>query len=112
VLEGNTRFDFNLHLKRSSFDFSCRLNDTGGLCIWTVSYEQRRFGFMAIHSVNGGGTSALANMVAHQKAASTQVASSNDGDADDGSKAAATKAASPTVNLQGQELGKIVNTTA
>jgi hypothetical protein len=67
---------------------------------------------MAIHSVNGGGTSALANMVAHQKAASTQAAS-NDGDTDDVSKtAAATKASSPTVNLQGQELGKIVNTTA
>jgi hypothetical protein len=67
---------------------------------------------MAIHSVNGGGTSALANMVAHQQAASAQVAKSNDGDADDGSKAAATKASSPTVNLQGQALGKIVNTTA
>ncbi len=66
---------------------------------------------MAIHSVNGGGTSALANMVAHQKAASTQAAN-NDGDADDVSKTAATKASSPTVNLQGQELGKIVNTTA
>ena len=68
---------------------------------------------MAINSVNGGGASALANMVAHQQAASAQVAKSNDGDADDVSKtAAATKASSPTVNLQGQELGNIVNTTA
>lgn len=65
---------------------------------------------MAIHSVGGSGSGTIANMAAHLNTTNTQAVKSSDGDADDGSKAV--KSTAPTVNLQGQALGKIVNTTA
>lgn len=66
---------------------------------------------MAIHSV-GSGLSAIANMSAHQKSASVAAAKAADDRSHDRGETVVAEKPSSSTNLQGQSVGKIVNTAA